>query len=116
VLPPRKFYGGHCSLAELEWKLCLLVADGALEDPARTMDILMLNGDDGHRWTLKYNLSLPWLTPSCYFTPKHTLFHEGKIWVQLLARSLYCYDPCSRSEELKMTCTELDIPFSTYFH
>jgi F-box interacting protein len=114
VLPPRKSYGGHCSLAELEGKLCLLVVDGALEDPARTMDILMLNSDDGQGWTLKYNLSLPWLTPSCYFTPKHTLFHEEKIWVQLLARSLYCYDPCSRSEELKMASTELDIPFSTH--
>ncbi|GJM98939.1 hypothetical protein PR202_ga15992 [Eleusine coracana subsp. coracana] len=114
VLPPRKSYGGHCSLAELDGKLCLLVVDGALEDPVRTMDILMLSSDDKQRWTLKYNLSLPWLVPSCYFTPKYTLFHEGKILVQLLARSLYCYDPCSGSEELKMACTELDIPFSTH--
>ncbi|TVU09349.1 hypothetical protein EJB05_42819, partial [Eragrostis curvula] len=114
MLPPRKSYGGHCSLAELEGKLCLLVVDGAVEDPPRTMEILMLDSDDNQRWTLQYSLSLPWLMPSCYFTPKHTLFHEGKIWVQLLARGLYCYDPSSKSEEMKIAWTEFDFPFSTH--
>ncbi|XP_062194551.1 putative F-box protein At5g52610 [Phragmites australis] len=114
MLPPRKSYGGHCSLTDLEGVLCLLVVDGALEGPPRTMDILMLNGDDKQSWTPRYYLSLPWLMPSCYFTPKHTLFHDGKIWVQLLARNLYCYDPSSSSEELKITWPEFDFPFSTH--
>lgn len=113
-LPPRKSYGGHCSLTELQGRLCLLVVDGALEGPPRTMDILMLNSDDKQSWTPRYHVSLPWLVPSCYFTPKHTLFHDGKIWVQLLARNLYCFDPSSSSEELTIAWPELDFPFSTH--
>ncbi|KAL5205229.1 hypothetical protein ABZP36_033438 [Zizania latifolia] len=112
MLPPRKSYGGHCSLLELERRLCLLVVDGVAEGP-RTMDILMLDSGD-KSWTHKYHISLPWLMPSCYFTPKHTLFHDGKIWVQLLVRNLYCYDPSSGSEELKMACPEFEFPFSTH--
>ncbi|KAL6846659.1 hypothetical protein ACP4OV_024107 [Aristida adscensionis] len=114
MLPPRKSYGGHCSLTELEGRLCLVVVDGALEGPPRTMDILMFNSDDKQSWTPRYHLSLPWLVPSCYFTPKHTLFHDGKIWVQLLAKNLYCHDPSSSTEELKMAWTELDFSFSTH--
>uniref|UniRef100_A0A0D9XD50 F-box domain-containing protein n=1 Tax=Leersia perrieri TaxID=77586 RepID=A0A0D9XD50_9ORYZ len=114
MLPQRKSYGGHCSLAELEGKLCLLVVEGGPENPPRTMDILMFDSDAETIWTPKYHISLPWLMPSCYFTPKHTLFHEGKIWVQLLARNLYCFDPTSSSGELKMACPESDFPFSTH--
>lgn len=114
MLPPRKSYGGHCSLAELEGKLCLLVVEGGHDNPPRTMDILMLDSGDKTTWTHRYHISLPWLMPSCYFTPKHTLFHEGKIWVQLLARNLYCYDPSSSSTELKMACPESEFPFSTH--
>lgn len=114
MLPPRKSYGGHCSLTELEGKLCLLIVDGALEGPPRTMDILMLNSHDKQDWTPRYHFSLPWLMPSCYFTPKHTLFHDGKIWVQLLARNLYCFDPSSSSEELTIAWPELDFSFSTH--
>lgn len=114
MLPPHKSYGGHCSLAELEGKLCLLIVDGALEGPPRTMDILMLNRHDKQGWTHRYHFSLPWLMPSCYFTPKHTLFHGGKIWVQLLARNLYCFDPSSSSEELTTAWPELDFSFSTH--
>lgn len=114
MLPPRKSYGGQCSLAELEERLCLLVVDGVPEALPRTMDILMLDNDDKQNWTHRYHISLPWLVSSCYFTPKHTLFHDGKIWVQLLARNLYCYDPSSTSEELETACPESDFPFSTH--
>jgi len=113
MLPPRKSHGGHCSLTELEGRVCLLVVDGVLEGPPRTMDILMLNSDE-QSWTPRYHFSLPWLMPSCYFTPKHTLFHDGKIWVQLLATNLYCFDPRSNSEELTIAWPELDFPFSTH--
>ncbi|KAF8648022.1 hypothetical protein HU200_065058 [Digitaria exilis] len=114
VLPPRKSYGGHCSLTELEGKLCLLVVDGVLEGPRRTLDILMLSSDDKQSWTPRYHFYLPWFMHSCYFTPKHTLFHDGKIWVQLLARNLYCFDPTSSSEELTIAWPELEFPFSTH--
>ncbi|CAM0951156.1 unnamed protein product [Alopecurus aequalis] len=114
MLPPRKTYGGHCSLSELEGKLCLLVVDGTLDGLPRTMDILMLDNDDKQSWTHRYHISLPLLMQSCYFTPKHALFHDGKIWVQLFARSLYCYDPNSNSEELEIACPESEFPFSTH--
>lgn len=114
MLPPRKTYGGHCSLSELEGKLCLLVVDGALEGIPRTMDILMLDNDDKQSWTHRYHISLPPLMQSCYFTPRHTLFHDSKIWVQLFARNLYCYDPNSNSGELEIACPESEFPFSIH--